>query len=530
MKKITTIFYIIVLLALSVCVQAMKSMPLSIQDAFQVKITQQKAQTIIAMTIAKNHYIYQKKTYLINAENQKIAPITLPRSSRIHLPGLDSDIVYTGKITFIYPLIGHTTFFYQGCSAKGFCYPPQKIEISSQQKKTNELHMVFFYFYGLLMAFTPCLLPLLPVLSAMIIKKQHTSTQAFGQAMAYVLGISCSYALMGLIFATLGTNLQVYMQHTWAIIITSLVYFFLGLSLLGIIPFPNPGQWFQAPRLNQTHTPLLSFALGALSILVLSPCITPALFAALTLVSQQGHQVQGTLSLFLLGLGVGTPLVIISVFGQRVLPKNGPWLTYMTHALGLIIIIISVLNLSKIMPYTYKSEIYLGCATLCFILFCFKNKHTAIKIALGLSLLLGYTWLMHSHQASNHLPPKPPQPVTSLSPAIVKAQIDQSLAHNKPILIQFTANWCEACQSMEQSVFSQTRIKKGLKDVTWIRVDLSQENENNKALMKSYQVIAPPTFIWIWKARGMVEKKIMVGAISASVFLDTIKSIEKVAK
>lgn len=530
MKKITTILYIIGLLTLSICARAINSAPLRIQDAFQVKVTQHKAQTIITMKIAKNHYVYQEKTYLSSAENQKIAPITLPHSSRIHLQDLHLKNVYTGKVTFTYPISNYATFYYQGCSSKGFCYPPQKIEINTQQKKNNGLNIVLFYFYGLLMAFTPCILPLLPVLSAMIIKKQHTSAQAFGQAMAYVLGISCSYALMGLLFATLGTNLQIYMQHTWAIIITSLVYFFLGLSLLGIIPFPNPGQWFQAPRLNQTHTPLLSFALGALSILVLSPCITPALFAALTLVSQQGHQVQGTLSLFLLGLGVGTPLLIISLFGQRVLPKNGPWLTYMSHALGLIIIIISVLNLSKIMSYTYKSEIYMGCATLVFILFCFKNKHIAIKIAMGLSLLLGYTWLMHSHLASSHFQSKSTQPVALLSPAIVNTQIDQSLAHNKPILIQFTANWCDACQSMERSVFSQTRIKKGLKDVTWIKVDLSQENENNKALMKSYQVIAPPTFIWIWKAHGMVKKKIMVGSISASGFLDAIESIEKVKK
>ena len=522
------VFYTICLLLLSYGAQAITVAPLPVQDAFSIQVKVHKTYVNIGIHIAKNHYIYAKKTYLLDAQNQIIAPQTAPTATEIHLPGLSREKVYTDEALFKYPLKSHGTFFYQGCSSQGFCYPPQKIDIIFQEKSIHFLKILFFYVYGLLMAFTPCLLPLLPVLSAMIIKKQHTKTQALTQALAYVLGISCAYALMGLVFATIGTNLQVYMQHPWAIIVTSLIYLILGLSLLGAFSIPLPKQLVRTPRLNHTTTPITSFALGGLSILVLSPCITPALFAALTLASQQGHQISGTLSLFLLGLGVGTPLMIISLFGQKILPNNGPWLIRINQILGLILIVLSIMNLSKIMPIALTHWVYMGFAASIVIYFCTKTRHYALKTTLALGLLAVSAWLIFKQLTGSHLQSKPAISAASLklTPAIVRQEIEHSLSLKKPVFIQFTADWCEACQSMEKSLFSQQQIQQLLQPMTWIKIDLTHENENNKALMKDYQVIAPPTFIWIWENHGIIEKKVTVGRMSASTFTQIIKSMK----
>lgn len=304
--------------------------------------------------------------------------------------------VYRNHVTIPVGILGNkpgkalVNLHYQGCSDDGFCYAPetQAIQLTidenlaltgasldqghntqpavAEETQSEGITKVFsshnwllilitFYGFGLLLSFTPCILPMVPVLSGIIVGhgKEITTRKAFFLSLSYVLSMSITYSIIGAVVALLGSNLQVSMQSPWSVGVFSLIFLLLALSMFGFYEFKLPHSW-QAKihgSSNQRGGHYLGAAImGCLSTLILSPCVTAPLIGVLTYIAQTGNIVLGCLTLFVLGLGMGTPLLLIGTSAGKWLPETGSWMNTIKAFFGIIFIAVAIVLISRITP------------------------------------------------------------------------------------------------------------------------------------------------------------------------------------
>lgn len=561
-------------------IQAHAFEPLPAEQVFQLLVSAPDKNAIQAeWRITPGYYLYADRIHFTFKPTTQFA-VAFPSPETIISPDNKPEKVYSG--TIVTPILVKSapemvtlTINYQGCAQAGFCYPPMKkiytIDLAKQvvtlgesiQKSETKFSLsalltdqnkiqsilatqhvtvllVIFLALGILLAFTPCVLPMLPILTGIIVgqKKTASTKKAFFLALSYVLGMAIMYAIGGIIAALLGSSIQVWLQKPIIIGLVSLLFILLGLSLFEFydIPFSRRLQNIIMTWSNrhESGTYVGVFLMGVLSTLVVSPCVTAPLVGVLIYVAQTGSVWLGASALFVMGLGMGIPLVLVGISAGHWLPKSGAWMKIIVKIFGLIMFAMAIWLLSRIfspntMLVLWGVFLMSVAAFISFYLpkhlgFRILNCTLAILIASNAIILMlmgvGITakfdrYLKRSQaivQTENNF-------VVVHGITALQQKLDEAKAQGIPALVDFYASWCASCIVMEKEVFSAKRVQPFMKHFMLIQVDLSANSSDDQAIMQQYKVIAPPTVLFFNAAGKEVESRRIVGELSASEFI-----------
>ena len=463
---------------------------------------------------------------------------------------------------------------YQGCT-EGFCYPPEVKEIKvadlpivqvtdtekTSEKSTalsaqpkaeqdrlaeslfNSKYAVFgFFLLGLGLAFTPCVLPMLPLLSAIVIGQNQRPNmwRAFALSFVYVQGMALTYTLLGLIVAAIGLPFQVALQHPYVMIGLSIIFVLLALSMFGVFTL-------QLPSSLQTKLSLLSqqqkagafggvFLMGMIAGLVASPCTSAPLSGALLYVAQSGDLFTGAITLYLLALGMGVPLILITLFGNKILPKSGMWMETVKKLFGFVMLALPVFLISRILPDEWTPRLWAMLGTAFFIWFAFQMPKNGtgwlfrilFLVAAMISVKPLQAWVWGESSAQSAVENKLVSHV-EFKQVKSEAELQQALAENNKslVMLDLYADWCVACKEFEKETFSDPRVQKTFGDMLLLQVDMTKNSEENRALMTKYKVLGLPTILFFNQDGKEIEGSRVNGFMPPVEFLQWIEKISK---
>lgn len=481
------------------CTSIFAATPLSTDQAFQFSATAKDYQTILLnWKIAPNYYLYKKdfRFTVVKPAQLQLGDAIFPSDTVNLKTALGDFLVYANELILPLPVNNTNSdnvtlkVHYQGCSKSGFCYPPVTklilvnlrdhfgkpvygLNIDSLPEKIIQskpitprslfITLLTFFGFGILLSLTPCVLPMIPVLSSIILGQKNTSHwHALILSIFYVFGMAVAYALLGFIFGLLGRNLQIIFQNPMVIIAFSILFILMALSLFGLFQLQLPARFQRWASVQSHHQKKGTYAgvfmMGILSTFILSPCVTPPLVTALGWVSQQGNIWIGAFSLFAMGLGMGAPLLLIGFWGRKILPTAGPWMNTIKYFLGVLLLIVAASMLWRIAPHT-------------------KSKTTPLPF--------------HSVQS-----------LQNINDAL-------KTAGDKPVMLDFYADWCIACKEFDLITFQNLDVKKALSPYVLLRVDVTQNTVEDQLIEQHFQVIAPPTILFFKNKQEIPNTRII---------------------
>lgn len=559
---------------------------LPVDDAFQFSAAKSENQenVIINWSIAEGYYLYQEKISVkLNQEETSLfdVPTFSISPEDYNDPYFGLMKIFKKPVQAIFkanhpPLKAEDVveIAYQGCTL-GFCYPPEVKEIKvadlpiaqiantekTSEKSTalsaqpkaeqdrlaeslfNSKYAVFgFFLLGLGLAFTPCVLPMLPLLSAIVIGQNQRPNmwRAFALSFVYVQGMALTYTLLGLIVAAIGLPFQVALQHPYVMIGLSIIFVLLALSMFGVFTL-------QLPSSLQTKLSLLSqqqkagafggvFLMGMIAGLVASPCTSAPLSGALLYVAQSGDLFTGAITLYLLALGMGVPLILITLFGNKILPKSGMWMETVKKLFGFVMLALPVFLISRILPDEWTPRLWAMLGTAFFIWFAFQMPKNGtgwvfrifFLVAAMISVKPLQTWVWGESQAPSAVENKAFSHI-EFKKVKSEAELQQALAeNNKPLVVlDLYADWCVACKEFEKETFSDPSVQKAFGDMLLLQVDMTKNSEENRALMAKYKVLGLPTILFFNRDGKEIEGSRVNGFMPPVEFLQWIEKISK---
>ena len=559
---------------------------LPVDDAFQFSAAKSENQenVIVNWSIAEGYYLYQEKIS-VKLNQEETSSFDVPTFSispeDYNDPYFGLMKIFKKPVQAIFkashpPLKAEDVveIAYQGCTS-GFCYPPEVKEIKvadlpvaqiantekTSEKSTalsaqpkaeqdrlaeslfNSKYAVFgFFLLGLGLAFTPCVLPMLPLLSAIVIGQNQRPNmwRAFALSFVYVQGMALTYTLLGLIVAAIGLPFQVALQHPYVMIGLSIIFVLLALSMFGVFTL-------QLPSSLQTKLSLLSqqqkagafggvFLMGMIAGLVASPCTSAPLSGALLYVAQSGDLFTGALTLYLLALGMGVPLILITLFGNKILPKSGMWMETVKKLFGFVMLALPVFLISRILPDEWTPRLWAMLGTAFFIWFAFQMPKNGtgwvfrilFLVAAMISVKPLQTWVWGESPAPSAVENKAVSHV-EFKQVKSEAELQQALAeNNKPlVMLDLYADWCVACKEFEKETFSDPSVQKAFGDMLLLQVDMTKNSEENRALMTKYKVLGLPTILFFNRDGKEIEGSRVNGFMPPVEFLQWIEKISK---
>ena len=559
---------------------------LPVDDAFQFSAAKSENQenVIVNWSIAEGYYLYQEKIS-VKLNQEEASSFDVPTFSispeDYNDPYFGLMKIFKKPVQAIFkasqpPLKAEDVveIAYQGCT-EGFCYPPEVKEIkvadlpiaqvantektsenstalSTQPKAEqdrlaeslfNSKYAVFgFFLLGLGLAFTPCVLPMLPLLSAIVIGQNQRPNmwRAFALSFVYVQGMALTYTLLGLIVAAIGLPFQVALQHPYVMIGLSIIFVLLALSMFGVFTL-------QLPSSLQTKLSLLSqqqkagalggvFLMGMIAGLVASPCTSAPLSGALLYVAQSGDLFTGAITLYLLALGMGVPLILITLFGNKILPKSGMWMETVKKLFGFVMLALPVFLISRILPDEWTPRLWAMLGTAFFIWFAFQMPKNGtgwvfrilFLVAAMISVKPLQTWVWGETSTPSAVENKVVSHV-EFKKVKSEAELQQALAeNNKPlVMLDLYADWCVACKEFEKETFSDPSVQKAFGDMLLLQVDMTKNSEENRALMTKYKVLGLPTILFFSRDGKEIEGSRVNGFMPPVEFLQWIEKISK---
>lgn len=528
-------------------------------------------------TIDGGNYLYRDS---IEAKlGDETLPLLTPAGERKDDPNFGEVEVYRDALEVIAktPAAGSLSVTYRGCAEAGICYPAitktidlaslavtgarpslggssDTASVSSPEPASGEdaatalngsvLTMATaFLGFGLLLAFTPCVFPMIPILSAMLAGTgmRLTALRGFALSAAYVAAMAAAYGLVGLAAGYSGANLQVMLQTPLALGVSAAVFVALALSMFGVFNLALPSGL--VARLSGRHrggSMAGAAALGFGSALIVSPCVTPPLAAAVLYSVQSGDALRGAIALFFLGLGMGLPLVAFGTFGPRFLPKSGVWLEQVRSVFGFVFLGVALMLVTRLIPASAAMVLW-GIFAIGFGVFvgAFDRLDRAsawtgrLSKSVGLVAALYGAILIVGYAGGGT---DPSRPLAFLAPSIspsrfsstTEARItssgdfDRTVARlgegGKPIFVSFTADWCTTCKSNE-AILAQPAVNKLMANIPMIVADVTAQSETVQALMARFGIVGPPT-MFILNSRGAEQPgSRLIGPITAEEIL-----------
>ncbi|HCR0144435.1 TPA: protein-disulfide reductase DsbD [Klebsiella aerogenes] len=509
--------------------------------AFAFDFQQNQHDLNLSWRIKDGYYLYRKQITLTAKDAAIVAP-SLPPGEWHEDEFYGKSEIYRQRLTLPISLTQASktatlTVTYQGCADAGFCYPPEtkivplsavlahsgkaladqpSAPASGSQTGAEPASLPFSALWALLIgigiAFTPCVLPMYPLISGIVLggKQRLSTARALLLAFIYVQGMAVTYTALGLVVAAAGLQFQAALQHPYVLIGLSAVFIALALSMFGLFTL-------QLPSSLQTRLTLMSnkrqggspggvFAMGAIAGLICSPCTTAPLSAILLYIAQSSNLWLGGGTLYLYALGMGLPLILVTVFGNRLLPKSGPWMAHVKTAFGFVILALPVFLLERVIGEAWGLRLWslLGVA---FFSWAFITSLGATKpwlrlvqiIMLAAALvsarpLQDWAFGAPAVQQQAHLEFTRVSTVDELNQALAQAK-------GKPVMLDLYADWCVACKEFEKYTFSAPEVRQALKETVLLQVDVTKNSAQDAALLKHLQVLGLPTILF-FNAQG----------------------------
>jgi len=527
-------------------------------------------ETQLFWQIADGYYLYQKRLKF-DGVAPELQP-TLPAGEDHSDEFFGQQTVYRQGLEVKLPAAasGKVKLGWQGCADAGLCYPPQTLEVdlggapavaasnvattsngSAQdqllandlQHKSWGLGLLAFFGFGLLLAFAPCSLPMLPILAGMVVGSGASPRRGLALASSYVLCMALVYAGMGVIAALLGSNLQAWLQQPWVLGSFAALFVLLSLPMFGFFELQMPAllrdRLEGASRQRQGGSLIGCGILGALSALLVGPCMTAPLAGGLLYIAQTGNALFGGLALFALGLGIGLPLLLLVTLGNRFLPKPGPWMNLLKGVFGILFLGTAIYMLRPVLNPGLWMGLW-GALALVVAYCAWQQRAIAGRLLhlFGAGALLFAAWggmlLVGAAGGGDDLwrPLKVYSggPVansvtahdaftTVKSPAELQGALDSARAQGQWVLLDYYADWCVSCKIMEKTVFGQPQVLEALKDVRLLRLDVTLDNADGRELLSRYKVPGPPSMLWIGPDGSERRSQRITGEVDANAFL-----------
>ncbi|MDD9196630.1 protein-disulfide reductase DsbD [Aliivibrio sp. S3MY1] len=544
----------------------------TVNEAFPFNFMQQGDRVYLDWQVMPDYYLYQQRIS-VTANGAEIANLVMEEGTPHNDEFFGNVNIYTEPLTITVPLISvsddaELTVRYQGCAKAGFCYPPEirKIPLSeltalsSYQDETANTHVIaksdsapvsvekntssnsekkevsqtqqqeladnlgdawwtpfLFLALGVGLAFTPCVLPMYPILTGIVLgggKLSHGN--AFKLSFVYVQGMALTYTLLGLVVASAGMQFQAALQHPYVLIGLSIMFVLLALSMFGAytIQLPSSLQTKLNDISNQQKGGNLGgvFAMGAISGLVCSPCTTAPLSGALLYVAKSGDLLTGAVALYALAIGMGIPLILAAVFGNKLLPKAGVWMTHVKTLFGFILLAVPVFLLERILSHSITLFIWsaLGVAAFGWLYHVKATMPQSWKTSIaGIIAILGIVGsaipVIDAISGKTHTDVNTTtQTVTFKKISTIEdlnRELETAKAQGKPVMLDFYADWCVACKEFEKYTFHNEKVEPLLGEFVLLQADVTKNSSEDITLLQQLKVLGLPT-IDFWNANG----------------------------
>ena len=594
------------LVVLAACLLALTSLSaaaandfLPVDEAF-VPSAERTADGDVAVTwqIADGYYLYRHAFdfKLVAAEPAVSGDAQFPSGEK-HTDEFFGPVEsYRDSVRVVLAVLGDTPLppgariqvTYQGCADAGLCYPPQtktldiaeapntatadsnfaanvdtddsgfltqQDDLAGRLASAGTLPTLgLFFVFGLLLAFTPCILPMIPILSGLIVGAQATPARAFTLSLTYVLAMAAAYTVFGVIAGYFGANLQAALQMPAVLMPFAVIFVLLALAAFGVFQLQMPAPIRQrASAIGARRGGLAGAALmGFFSALIAGPCLAPPLVGALLYISSSGDMVLGGAALFLLGLGMGVPLILIGVFGARLMPHAGAWMSEVQILSGVILLAVALWLLTRILAAPVSlagwALLALGYASY---LSTLSPAARAGRAALRAVAFLLFVYagaatvgvLAGAHNATALRPLAPligattttaSKGVTTDSPFTRVADLDQLQAalasareNGRPAVVDFYADWCVECVQMEHGLFAEASVRQALSEVVALQVDVTDYDSTDRSLMRELNVFGPPTVLFYRPDGSEAADQRLIGTIDSAGFIQRLQRLEQ---
>lgn len=518
-------------------------------------------ETQLYWQIADGYYLYQQRMKFEGLAEQPVLPQGEAHSDEF----FGEQQVYRQGLEVKLPAgaTGKVKLGWQGCADAGLCYPPQSLTVdlggnpavaataeaqdeslaSGLQQRSLGWSLLVFFGLGLLLAFAPCSLPMLPILAGLVVGSGASPRRGFALASSYVVCMALVYAALGVLAALAGSNLAALLQTPWILGSFAALFVILALPMFGFFELQLPAflrdRLDNASRQQNGGSLVGAGVLGALSGLLVGPCMTAPLAGALLYIAQSGNALHGGLILFAMGIGIGVPLLLLVTVGNRFLPKPGTWMNVLKGVFGFLFLATAVLMIRPVVD----ESLWLGLwGVLALVMtYCgwsLAREYGLIAKALGAGSLVLGLWgailVIGAAGGSDDLwqplkvfggstvagaPTAHDSFITLNDPVALQAQLDSAKAQGQWVLLDYYADWCVSCKIMEKQVFGKPEVMDALKDVRLLRLDVTADNAASRELLGRYKVPGPPSFVWIGPDGAERRAQRITGEVDAAAFL-----------
>ena len=546
-------------------------------EAFVLRIVESSQGTVADWLIAEGYYLYRHKTSIVSEQGE--VTMGLPPGKTLTDEYFGQVNVFRGELLVPFEVqnpsakTAEITVSYQGCADAGICYPPinklftlaagtdktPAVPSSTQSEQSRVadllvsqsilLTVLAFIGFGVLLAFTPCVLPMVPILSGIITSgERKTTKRAFSLSLSYVLAMAVVYSIFGMIVGLGGENFQIWFQKPAVIFSFAAVFVILALSMFGLFELQMPArlQTRFALLAGQNKNGSLPGAavMGGLSALIVGPCITAPLVGALLFIARTGDALTGAIALFSLGMGMGIPLLVFGTSLGSFLPKPGPLMDMARASFGFLMLGVALWLLDRVLP-AFLILFFTGCL----LIFAGTYVHGVLKatspsqgwlsFGRGISLLLllygtllvagaatgGHSLLRplvvsQSFQQQDKLDFQTVESTTALA-----ARVQEAGQSNQVLMLDFYADWCVSCKEMEAFTFSDPQVQEALSSLVLYKADVTENNQEDQDLLKKFNLFGPPAILFFDTEGRELKNYRLVGFLGATKFISHIKAV-----
>ena len=562
------------------------------EEAFQITAVLEGDVIETKVTLADKIHVYDDDTlhYMITSPFKVELDIKRPASH-----DFDGDKVFKKEILVTIPVkditskvSGDYTLEIEilGCDEKGICYQPfiksfnfkgakagvfDKISSLTKEGNTAKIAdvlssessffvILLFFIFGLLLALTPCVFPMIPILSSIIVSQsgdgKPSVAKAFFTSLVYVVSMALTYTVVGVVAGLLGADIQAAMQNPWVLTVFAAMFVALAYSLFGYYEIGLPASWQSkiskaSDDAGQKGGITGTAIMGLLSALIVGPCVAPPLGGAVLFISHTGDALLGGVALFVMSMGMGMPLLLVGIGAGKFMPKPGGWMTAVSQVFGVMMLGLAIFMLGRILPdmatMILWSLLFIGSALFMGVF----NPSSATQGAKKLFQLLAVVFMIYGASlfvgalSGSTSMFKPFEKFTQVGISRVGTSIESSgdekshrgysiarlmeevKASDKPVVVDFGKDSCTACAELEHITFPDPKVQEQLKNFTFIKIDLTDNSDDDKELLKNFELFGTPNIIFFGKDNKYIAEKSLTGFISPEVFAEHLKSITK---
>lgn len=544
---------------------------LPVQEAFVLDYQQQGDTLYINFRITEGYYLYQHR-FGLTPENL-VGNLELPEAMPYNDEFFGDVNIYRDYVTLTVDLAAANmgdvlTIRYQGCADAGLCYAPATAEIYLQATSgdtesggyqladfsdtSSEPSGVFqflqpdrlaftagvFLLLGLGLAFTPCVFPMYPIISGIIMgqKRPLTMRRGFMLSFVYVQGMAITYTILGIVVALAGMQYQAYLQHPVLLGVLAALFVIFALAMFGTIGFDLPASWrnkLSALSQNQKGGAYPSvFLMGVISGMIASPCTTAPLSGALLFIAQSGNVLVGGVVLYALSLGMGIPLLAIGASGGKLLPKSGPWMNSVKVMFGVLMLAVALFLVERLLPLTVAAWLWILFFVVSAIILYREfyqqfttTGRTVSAIVLIILAGIGVNWqkpYVDGSFAASKLQFEYVRDLSELEQRITEAQNS-----GQWVMLDLYADWCTACLELERYTFSDPEVQATLENFIVLQADVTSVNATNTELLSNYQVLGLPTILFFNQSGEELSELRVTGFMNAEAFQQRLEQIQQ---